>query len=175
MIRRRLLTAAILLVSGNASAQAPELGLGWMAEFNLAARQILALAQAMPAEKFSWRPAEKVRSVSEVFMHIALGNYFILNGAGAKIPDDTPPIAADLEKKITAKPEVIRWLERSFAAVRSGYPATDRTRKVKFLGKDTTSDAVFLRLLVHNHEHMGQAIAYARTTGVVPPWSEGAR
>jgi hypothetical protein len=44
--------------------------------------------------------------------------------------------------------------------------------KLKFLGQDATSDGVLLRLLVHIHEHYGQSIAYARMSGVKPPWAE---
>lgn len=141
-----------------------------MPEFNHAATQLLALAEATPADKYSWRPAPGVRSVSEVYMHIALGNYFLLRQAGAEITNRTE-IAPDLEKKITAKPEVLRWLRDSFDAVRQAYPRTDRTKKVKFFGQEATSEGVLLRLLVHNHEHMGQSVAYARMIGVVPPWS----
>lgn len=105
-------------------------------------------------------------------MHVALGNFYLLDQAGGKIPDDTPEIRPDLEKKITAKAEVLAWLGRSEKAVKQVYPAVDRSKKIKFLGKDTTSDAVFLRILVHSHEHMGQMIAYARMIGVTPPWSK---
>ena len=69
------------------------------------------------------------------------------------------------------KAEVIEWLKRSMSAVRKAYPATNRSKSVRFLGKDTTSEFVFLRILVHSHEHMGQAIAYARMMGIRPPWS----
>ena len=41
----------------------------------------------------------------------------------------------------------------------------------RLIHKDVTAGDVFLRILVHNHEHMGQAIAYARMKGIVPPWS----
>ncbi len=163
--------AVFLLCAQTATGQAPELGKGWMAEFNLAARQLVSLAEAIPAEKFSWRPGPGVRSASEVFMHIAVGNYWLLSQAGGKIPDDTPEIPPDLEKKVTGKADVIRWLRTSLDAVRQAYPATNRSKTVQFLGKDTTSDSVFLRILVHNHEHMGQSVAYARMMGVRPPWS----
>ena len=143
-----------------------------MPEHNLAARQLVALAEAIPAEKFSWRPGPGVRSTSEVFMHIAFGNYLLLDQAGGKIPDDTPDIPPDFEKKVKAKADVIRWLKNSFEVVRQAYPVTDRAKTVSFLGKHTTSEGVFLRLLVHNHEHMGQAVAYARILGIVPPWSQ---
>ena len=162
----------VLAAATVARAQYPEIGLGWLPEFSLATRQLKELAEAIPADKYSWRPAPGVRSVSEVLMHVALGNFYLLDQAGARIPDSTPSISPDLEKKTTAKADVLAWLDRSEKAVRQAYPATDRSRKLKFLGKDTTSDAVFLRILVHNHEHMGQMIAYARMNGVTPPWSK---
>lgn len=162
----------LFLLALAAMAQPSGLGQGWLPEFDHAAGQLQALADAIPAEKYGWRPSPGVRSVSEVLMHVALGNYYLLDQAGAKIPENTPPIAPGLEKKTAKKEEVLRWLHRSFDAVRRGYATTDRTRKLQFFGKPSTADQVFLRMLVHNHEHMGQMIAYARTIGVVPPWTK---
>lgn len=153
-------------------AQPPELGQGWLAEFNHSANQLTALAEATPAEKFAWRPGPGVRSVSEVYMHIALGNFWLLGQAGGKLPAGGPKLQPDLEKKTTSKPEVIKWLKQSFDAVRESYPKADLKQKVKFFGKETTAESVFLRILVHNHEHMGQSIAYARMNGIAPPWSK---
>ncbi len=166
------LLAAVTLFTQLASGQTQKLSQGWMEEFDLAARHLVALAEAIPAEKYSWRPGPGVRSTSEVFVHIAYGNYWLTAQAGGKIPDGTPDIPPDLEKKVTAKADVLRWLKNSMDTVKQAYPATDRTKTVRFLGRDTTSEAVFLRLLVHNHEHMGQSVAYARMMGVVPPWSK---
>ena len=151
----------------------PGIGKGWIPEFDHAATQINALAAATPADKFGWRPAPGIRSVSEVYMHIAVGNYFLLGQAGLKLPADvTSKLKPDTEKTVTAKADVIRWLKESQDLVRASYPKFDRQKKVKFFGEDTDVDGVLLRLLVHNHEHMGQSIAYARTIGVVPPWSQ---
>jgi uncharacterized damage-inducible protein DinB len=171
-MKKTRLGIGFLMLIQVATAQAPELGLGWMPEFNMASRQIIALAEATPADKFSWRPAPGVRSVSEVYMHIVLGNYGLLGQAGAKMQLDTSKLPANPEKNINAKADVITWLKNSQDAVRDGYATADRQKKVKFLGKETTADFVFLRILVHNHEHMGQSIAYARMIGVVPPWSK---
>ena len=162
----------LLLFVLPATAQPPELGQGWMEELNLAGRQMVALAEATPAEKFGWRPREGVRSVSEVYMHVALGNFWLMQQAGAKLPPGTPEIVPGLERKVTDKAEVIAWLKRSLDAARTAYRTTDRTKRVTFFGKETASDSVFLRLLVHNHEHMGQSIAYARMIGIAPPWSK---
>jgi uncharacterized damage-inducible protein DinB len=150
-------------------------GQGWMGEFEHASRQINALAEAVPAEKYAWRPSPGVRSVAEVYMHIALGNYFLLAQAGIKLPPEiAAKLKADGEKSVTGKADVIKWLNESQNAVRENYSKADRQRKTKFFGNETNVDGIFLRLLVHNHEHMGQSIAYARMIGVKPPWSQGA-
>jgi uncharacterized damage-inducible protein DinB len=143
---------------------------GWMGEFNHAASQLIALAEATPAEKFSWRPAEGVRSTAEVYMHIAIGNYRLLSGAGVTSVDPAK-LHQKLETSIADKADVIEFLEESFAAVRTAYPSIEPEKKVQIFGRSATAEAVLLRLLVHNHEHMGQAIAYARMSGIAPPWS----
>lgn len=150
----------------------PDFGQGWLPEFNHAAAQILALAEATPPEKYAWRPAPGVRSTSEVLMHTAETNFWLLAQAGSpvKLPMPAPPAPA--EKSVTKKDDVLFWLRASFDAVRTTYPTADRQKKVKFFGQETPADNVFLRILVHNHEHMGQLIAYARMSGVTPPWSK---
>lgn len=148
-------------------------GEGWLPEFNHASSQILALAEATPAEKFTWRPAPGVRSVSEVYMHIAIANYFFLSKTGVQAATDAlSKVTPETEKKVTEKAEVIRWLKDSQDLVRASYPKADLQKKVKFLGKDTTVEAVYLRCLVHSNEHMGQSVAYARMNGITPPWSK---
>jgi uncharacterized damage-inducible protein DinB len=150
----------------------PELGQGWIPELTLTSRQLLQLAEATPAEKFAWRPAPGVRSISEVYMHLAAGNFWLLEHAGVTPPADAAKMPNDPEKSVTSKADVIQWLRSSLDAVRKGYENADRQKKVQFFGKETTSEQVFLRILIHNNEHMGQSIAYARMNGVVPPWSK---
>ena len=151
----------------------PGVGEGWAGEFDHATRQLAQLAEATPAEKFSWRPAPGVRSIAEVYMHLAVANYFLLGQAGVKPPIDLTTLGKDPEKSKTAKADVIAFLKGSFDAVRDGYRTADRQKDVKLFGKQVTADNVFVRILAHNHEHMGQSIAYARMNGVVPPWSKG--
>jgi uncharacterized damage-inducible protein DinB len=164
-----MLTAAGLLAW--AQNDGPGAGQGWLPEFNHSARQILQLAEATPAEKFAWRPAPGVRSVSEVYMHIAVANWFLLGQAGVKA-ENAPKITMETEKQVKEKAEVVTWLKDSFEAVRKAYPPADPKKAVKFFGQDSNVENIYLRMLVHNHEHMGQSIAYARTNGVVPPWSK---
>jgi uncharacterized damage-inducible protein DinB len=167
--------ALALSLAGGARAQQVPPGIfeGWLGEFDHAARQLLALAEATPAEKFGWRPADGVRSIAEVYMHVAVGNHLLLRQAGIQSGVDLAKMGKDPEKSITDKAAVIEFLEGSFAAVRTSYPTADMQKKVKPFGiKDATAQDVFLRVLVHNHEHMGQSIAYARMNGVAPPWSQ---
>src|SRR6516164_3636070 len=74
---------------------------GYDGEWLHVSRQLVALADAIPAEKFAWRPSAGVRSTSEVFMHIALANFYLLSVTGPKMPADLK--SADMEKTVTAK------------------------------------------------------------------------
>jgi uncharacterized damage-inducible protein DinB len=105
-------------------------------------------------------------------MHIALANFYLLSVTGPKMPDD---LKEDSEKTVTAKADVIKWLKRSLEAVRAAHLAekpADLQRKVHIADRDATVDGMYLRIIIHANEHMGQLIAYARMSGVVPPWSE---
>ena len=149
---------------------------GYDGEWLHVSRQLVALADAIPADKFSWRPGAGVRSTSEVFMHIAIANFGLLSFTGPKLPADLK--AGSMEKSVIAKADVISWLKRSLDAVKNarvGLAPADFQRKVKINGRDATVDGMYLRILVHANEHMGQLVAYARMSGVVPPWSEGAK
>jgi uncharacterized damage-inducible protein DinB len=146
---------------------------GFDGEWGHVSRQVIALAEAIPAEKYAWRPAPGVRSTSEVFMHIALANFYLLSVTGPKMPADMT--SSDLEKTVTAKADVVSWLKRSCAAVATAHAALkpgDLRKKVKISGRDADADGMYLRIIVHANEHMGQMIAYARMMGVTPPWSE---
>lgn len=149
---------------------------GYDGEWGHVSRQLVALAEAIPAEKFAWRPAAGVRSTSEVVMHAAMANFYLLSVTGPKMPPDLN--SQDLEKTVTAKADVIAWLQRSLDAVKTAHAAVksaDLARKVKVNGRDATVDGMYLRIIVHANEHMGQLIAYARMNGIVPPWSDGAK
>src|SRR6266481_719350 len=171
---RRTLFLLLLFSARPLLAQAPPEGIwqGYDGEWRHVSRQLVALAEATPAEKFAWRPAEGVRSMSEVYMHIALANFYLLRVTGPKRPTE---IKENMEKSVTAKAEVIDWLKRSLEAVKtahSGVKPDDLRRKVKVFGRDATVDGMYLRIIVHDNEHMGQLIAYARMNGIVPPWSK---
>ena len=131
-------------------------------------RKLLELAASTPAEKYAWRPAPDVRSVSEIYMHVVGGNYYLATYLGAEPPKRN----GDLEKSVTRKSDVIAELKASFRHLRAAADATaDLEKPVKMFGNQTTHRGVLIMTLSHLHEHLGQAIAYARMNGVVPPWS----
>ena len=154
-------------------AQSPPEGIwqGYDGEWRHVSRQLIALAEATPADKFGWRPASGVRSTSEVYMHIVMANFYLLSVTGPKMPAD---LKEDMEKTVTSKAEVINWLKRSLDVVKEAHLAENPKgleRKVHIADREATVDGMYLRILVHVNEHMGQLIAYARMTGVVPPWA----
>jgi uncharacterized damage-inducible protein DinB len=172
------MVAGLIALSGarevRAQAQDPYEGLwqGYDGEWRHVSRQLIALAEATPEDKFTWRPAPGVRSTSEVYMHIALANFYLLSVTGPKMPDD---LKEGMDTSVTSKAEVIKWLKRSLDAVKEAYLAAkpeDMKRKVTVFHHDATVEGMYLRILVHDNEHMGQLIGYARMSGVKPPWSE---
>jgi uncharacterized damage-inducible protein DinB len=172
--RLAMALSLLLLASPKLFAQDPLDGIwqGYDGEWRHVSQQLIALAEATPPEKFAWRPAPGVRSTSEVYMHIVMANFYLLSVTGPKMP---PDLKDDADRTVTSKPEVISWLKRSLDAVKQAHMAEDPkdlSRKVRIEGRDATVDGMYLRIIIHANEHMGQLVAYARMTGVVPPWSK---
>ena len=134
--------------------------------------KVVSLAEAFPQEKYTWRPAEGVRSVSEVFLHLAGGNFGFPTLWGAQ-----PPAGIErkgFEKSTTDKGKVIELLKQSYDYMRQSAASlsdADLARGVKMFGQETTASGALFFVATHQHEHLGQAIAYARMNGVVPPWT----
>jgi len=134
-------------------------------------KEIVALAQAMPQEKYTWRPMEGVRSVSEVYLHMTAANYGLTALAGV------PPKAGfkfqGFEKSTTDKAQIVQQLNDSFEYAENGISNltdADLLKPIKFQNYNYVGDLI-LHIVAHAHEHLGQSIAYARTNGVVPPWT----
>ena len=134
-------------------------------------KKVIDLARTMPQDKFTWRPMEGVRSVSEVYMHIAGSNFSLPSMVGIKAPEG---YTRDMEKTVTDKKKVIAVLKQSFDHLRKAMidtPDKELDKPATFFGTKTTVRDVFFRMALHLHEHLGQSIAYARMNGVVPPWT----
>lgn len=130
--------------------------------------KFVGLARVM-AGKYDWKPGTGVRSVADVLNLIVMENK-MLTGAltGAAAPAGAPAAITDPAQMQDA-------LKTSYASLRqalAGLSQSDLQASVKFFGQDTTKQGAALMLIVDQHEHLGQSIAYARTNGVVPPWSK---
>ena len=129
----------------------------------------LSLARAMTG-RFDWRPADGVRSVGEVFGHVADANFMIPSMAGAERE------MADRRFEAEDEAGILEGLEHSFMHARNAIadvPDAELDDEVTMFGQPATKRQVLTLLVTHMHEHLGQAIAYARSTGVTPPWSAG--
>jgi len=137
------------------------------------ASRVLSLAEAMPADKYSWRPEEGVMSVEEVYTHIARYNFYYLESSlGIPAPDDVN--MEDIES-ITGKENVVAILKRSIKHVKAAMkemPVSKLQDETQMYGNTVNGQAVLMQLITHKSEHVGQSIAYARMNGIVPPWSE---
>lgn len=141
-------------------------------EIDTIEKKLVGLAEAIPEDKYGWRPNEDVRSVSEVFMHVAGGYFMMPNFMGVKPPEG---VDRGIEKTVTAKAEVVAKLKQSIEHIRGavkGVPAGGLDKPIKiFGGRESTVGGLLMILVTHGHEHLGQMIAYARVNGVAPPWS----
>ena len=144
-------------------------------------RKMLSLARAIPADKFDWRPAPGVRSVNEVLRHVAADNYLVLSILGHEVDPATGIKGGDgraagaYEQRPATREEAIARMERSFAAMNRALSGTTPARmseKVNLFGQPATVQQAWIFTVTHVHEHLGQLIAYARSNGVVPPWSQ---
>jgi uncharacterized damage-inducible protein DinB len=140
--------------------------------FKDAQSKLIDLAEATPEAKYSWSPGKGVRSTGEVLMHVAAANYGIPSFAGVKPPEGFDFMT--FEKSKTKKADIVSTLKASFEHMENGFSNlsdADMDKPVELFGMKTTTRGAYLLLLSHCHEHLGQSIAYARSNGIVPPWT----
>ena len=145
----------------------------FMADFNGASEKLLQLAEAFSEEQYAWRPADGIRSVSEVFVHVSNANIGLSAAIGFTHEMDRPDNA---EAEITSKADVVADLKMGQTHVREAVKMlmeADLTEEISAFGMMMSRYQVLMILGGHSHEHLGQAIAYARSNGVAPPWSGG--
>ncbi|HWJ47726.1 MAG TPA: DinB family protein [Candidatus Udaeobacter sp.] len=147
-----------------------------MAEVMVQEDKLTRLAEAIPADKYTWRPGDDTRSFAEVFLHISAANYNLY-----KLVGTPPPAAIDvktLEKSTTDKAKVMATLKDSFDHAKKAIKTmsdADLEKSMDWFGGKNTERGILLFIVRHTAEHLGQSIAYARFVGVVPPWTEDAR
>jgi len=131
------------------------------------------LAGAMPEAKYNWKPGKDVRSVGQVYLHVVAANYLIPSLLGAQ-----PPMSMEELMKLdtqTMEPAKIRqMLKESYESASkaiSALPDSELETQVELFGMKMSKRATLILLASHSHEHLGQSIAYARSNGIVPPWT----
>jgi uncharacterized damage-inducible protein DinB len=146
-----------------------------LVDLDIVNKKFVSLANAIPQDKFTWRPSEDSRSFAEVFLHVAGERYGILTLMGA-----TPPPGLDpktYEKSTTDKAKIIEELNKSWEYTQKtiqGMANSDFAKLLPKLGPDANEGDVIYILVADAHEHLGQAVAYARVNGIVPPWTVAA-
>lgn len=177
-------TAIILVIIKPVSAHSPPGDIVIVKEFLGQAEFIKGklgqLAEAMPESTFGWRPAEGVRSVSEIYLHAAFGNYIFVTVSGGTVPEDIGfemdfSKVNDWDTQATDKAAVIEKMNESFDILKkrvAELTQEDLDRQVEVFGMTMSIRNFMIYMIAHAHEHLGQGIAYARMNDVTPPWSE---
>src|SRR5579863_8804996 len=144
-----------------------------LAEVMIQENKFERLAEAIPADKYNWRPSPDVRSVAEVFLHVSAANYNLYKLVGTPPPDGID--IKNLEKSSSDKAKVMAILKDSYAHARKAITDmhdADLEKSMDWFGGKNTERGVLVFIVRHGAEHLGQLIAYARMIGVVPPWTE---
>lgn len=140
--------------------------------FDSSTKKMLSLAEAIPADKYAWRPATGVMSVAEVFTHVAeVDLHYLATSLNSKAPADLDPKSLG---KLQEKDQVVAAVRRTFEFVRRTVEQmsdSDMEKTTTLYGRSSSYRNVLLQLLHHSSEHVGQTIAYARMNSIVPPWS----
>ncbi len=134
--------------------------------------QVISLGEAFSEEQYDWRPEEGIRSVGQSLLHIAGGNYYLASKLGFAPPEDVDMMNIE---KIEGKENILAALKKSNEFVLEKIGMVESAKfgeEVDFgFGKFSRLSGLLI-ILEHNGEHKGQLIAYARSNGVTPPWSQ---
>lgn len=179
MSRFRIVPALVLLALVMPAAAATQEAEGFKAslldDLGALEQKFTQLAEAVPAEDYGWSPMEGVRSVAQVYAHVANANYMFSGMLGHERPADIGVDNAPQNlEQLTDKASIVTVMKRSFPHVReliNGLSEEDLEKEMTLFGQQTTVRSTVLLIMTHMHEHLGQSIAYARSLGVVPPWS----
>ena len=146
----------------------------FIADLDVVKGKFVGLAEAFPQDKYTWRPMDGVRSVSEVFILAASEGYaFIPTSFGAKAGATREEMTA--MRTLTDKAKIVEHLNKAFAHAKAELTAADPatlTGRRQVMGQSASAIDAALGIGGDLHEHLGQMIAYARMNHIVPPWSK---
>jgi DinB family protein len=186
-VKRLLLTVCCLLIAlstiANASGQSADASADHtspsydmkaqsLVDLERVQKKFVDLANAVPADKLTWRPSADSRSFAEVFLHVAGERYGILKLMGASAPDGFDP--KTFEKSTTDRTRIVDELNKSWEFTKTtinGMTNADFAKLLPKLGPQANAGDVIYILVADAHEHLGQSVAYARANAIVPPWT----
>ena len=119
--------------------------------------------------KYEWKPGQGVRSVGDVFNMIVEENGLLADALTGKTNTGAEPAPITDPGKMQ---DGLRATYSNLQKAITGLSDNDLQAPVKLFGRDMTKQGALMLILNDQHEHLGQSIAYARTNGVVPPWSK---
>ncbi|HEY6925823.1 MAG TPA: DinB family protein, partial [Steroidobacteraceae bacterium] len=120
------------------------------------------------ARHYDWKPVQGVRSAGEVFNLIVMENGLLAGTLIGATGGERPAPIADAERLREALKTSYANLQQTIARLSD----EDLKAPVKLFGRDMTKEGAIRYLFADQHEHLGQSIAYARSNGVIPPWSK---
>jgi uncharacterized damage-inducible protein DinB len=135
-------------------------------------KKFVDLANALPADKLTWRPTADSRSFAEVFLHVSGERYQILHLMGTELPAGFD--GKTYEKSTTDRAKLVEELNKSWEYAQkaiNGMTNADFAKLLPALGPQANAGDVIYILVADAHEHLGQVVAYARENGIVPPWT----
>jgi uncharacterized damage-inducible protein DinB len=168
LIQYGLCALAVALIAPLAQAQPAGIQAAFANDAGTLSDKFSGLARVMSG-KYDWRPGPGVRSVGDVFNLIVTEN-----GLLAGVLSGTPNAGA-APAPITDPEKLQEALKASYVNLQraiTGLSDHDLQTTVKLFGRDWTKQDALMHILEDQHEHLGQSIAYARSNGVVPPWSK---
>ncbi len=175
VVMRRPSAAGAALAAPAAPAQdtPPGFRAEFFHQFDQSMAKIIALAEEIPADTYARRPVPAVMPIARMLAHIAHYNYeYPARAMGISTPAG---IDRDTLERVAAKPAVVALLRGSAEHVRRvvrQMPEAQLSQLTTLYGRRVPQWAVLLQLIAHMDDHLGQTIAYARVSGVVPPWSQ---
>jgi len=159
---------AVLLFTTMSFAEQPVFVQEFLGQIDFVKGRLMQLAEAMPEDKYSWKPGEGVRSVGEVYVHAAEANYYMLSLIkGEKFDMNSAESKSD-------KKTALSLMEKSFDNLKESaaqFTDEDLNKEIEAFGMKFSVRNFMVTIIAHLHEHLGQSIAYARMNGVTPPWS----
>ena len=168
-----VLAAALVLPSAATAQTANPLTANAKVQFGALSGFVIRSAEKVPEDLYSFRATPEVRSMAELFGHVADAMFGMCATAAG-----TKPPRTGIEKAVTAKPELVAALKEGVSYCNTVYDGmTDQkgTETVPFVFGPTPRLSVLYFVVTHTYEHYGNLVTYMRLKNIVPPSSEPAK